>query len=273
MTVLGTATKVYAGGVAASAVYAGSVKVWPLGPPEPPAAVMGVWTQTSGVLRFYAPNAVADGVWLVDVPQAPTPVNPGWTLGQNGPGSLPLMALGPNDGSYQTGRILDPDWSAVTNAGAAAAWSLRQLRITRGPRPEQPDLPGVLDIEVIEPPLTLPPAPPVKAGAQGVGQWTMTWPAPLIADQLLLVVTTPTGEPSGQVVVDIEPYTGTTQAAGNPYRGVVWMNEDRTVRHMLGIAASVWNGYYPAQWGGHRLRFSVDSANVLTFANLGVSPA
>jgi hypothetical protein len=273
MTVLGMATKVYAGGAAASAVYAGAVKVWPVGPPEPPAAVMGVWTQSSGVLRFYAPNAVSDGVWLVDVPQAPTPVNPDWALGAPRSGTPPLMALGPADGTYETGYIYDPDWSAVTNAGAAAGWSLRQLRITRGPDPNNPEWTAVLDIEVIEPPLTLPPAPPVKAGAQGVGQWTMTWPAPLIADQLLLVVTTPTGEPSGQVVVDIEPYTGTTQAAGNPYRGIVWMNEDRTVRHMLGIAASVWNGYYPAQWGGHRLRFSVDSANVLTFANLGVSPA
>jgi hypothetical protein len=38
MTVLGTATKVYAGGTAAVAVYAGSVKVWPTAPPPPAAA-------------------------------------------------------------------------------------------------------------------------------------------------------------------------------------------------------------------------------------------
>jgi hypothetical protein len=35
MTVLGTAAKVYAGGTAAVAVYAGSVKVWPLAPVLP----------------------------------------------------------------------------------------------------------------------------------------------------------------------------------------------------------------------------------------------
>jgi hypothetical protein len=54
MTVLGTATKVYAGGVAASAVYAGSVKVWPTAPPEPPAVVWPVVPDAGLVLHVHA---------------------------------------------------------------------------------------------------------------------------------------------------------------------------------------------------------------------------
>jgi hypothetical protein len=54
MTVLGTATKVYAGGVAASAVYAGSVKVWPTAPPPPPAVVWPVIPDAGLVLHVHA---------------------------------------------------------------------------------------------------------------------------------------------------------------------------------------------------------------------------
>jgi hypothetical protein len=54
MTVLGAASKVYAGGTAAVAVYAGSVKVWPTAPPEPPAVVWPVIPDASLVLHVHA---------------------------------------------------------------------------------------------------------------------------------------------------------------------------------------------------------------------------
>jgi hypothetical protein len=54
VTVLGTAAKVYAGNVPAVAVYAGSVKVWPTAPPEPPAVVWPVVPDASLVLHVSA---------------------------------------------------------------------------------------------------------------------------------------------------------------------------------------------------------------------------
>jgi hypothetical protein len=54
VTVLGTASKVYAGNVPAVAVYAGSVKVWPAGAPEPPAVVWPVIPDAGLVLHVHA---------------------------------------------------------------------------------------------------------------------------------------------------------------------------------------------------------------------------
>jgi hypothetical protein len=69
MTVLGTATKVYAGGVAASAVYAGSVKVWPTAPPPPPAVVWPVIPDAGLVLHVHATleEMQAPGLHAIDL--------------------------------------------------------------------------------------------------------------------------------------------------------------------------------------------------------------
>jgi hypothetical protein len=154
VTVLGTASKVYVGNVAAVAVYAGSVKVWPTAAPEPP----------------------------------------------------------------------------------GASW---------------------------------PPAP--KAGADGVGRWRMDHPN----TGGLLVLEIASTRRDGNVTIDIDPYTGTPQAASNPFRGFMWQPYTPGAFPVLNmqLSAPVWNGYYPAQWGGHRLRFGVSSGQVTTFTNLGVSPA
>jgi hypothetical protein len=273
MTVLGTATKVYAGGVAASAVYAGAVKVWPA---AAPVGVPAVWDYNPDVLQLrLIVDATEPTVGMaIAVPPGPDPVpDPTFHLGMFGPsGNSSVFFLNP--GPHQW--ILTPA-TGLTNAQAVAQWGGRTVYVTAvpsanhvtlgleppAPPPDEPPPPGVTP---------LPPAPPTKPGADGVGQWTMGDVA--APGQLVLAVTTPEGPSSAtQFVIDIEPFTGTTAEAGNPYRGVVWLNGDRTQRTVLGMAAPVWNGYYPAQWGGHRLRFVIDAVDVLSFTNLGVSPA
>jgi hypothetical protein len=267
MTVLGTATKVYAGGVAASAVYAGSVKVWPL---AAPAGVPAVWEYNPDVLqlRLIIDATVPTVGMAIAVPPGPDPVpDPTYHLGMFGPSGQSSVFFR-NPGPRQW--ILDPP-TGLTNAQAVAQWGGQTVYVTAIPAANK----VTLGLEPPAPPpdvTPLPPAPPTKPGADGVGQWTMGDAAAL--GQLVLAITTPSGPSSASTfTIDIEPFTGTTAEAGNPYRGVVWFNGDRTQRTVLGMAASVWNGYYPAQWGGHRLRFVVDAVNVLSFTNLGVSPA
>jgi hypothetical protein len=114
-----------------------------------------------------------------------------------------------------------------------------------------------------------PPAP--KAGADGVGRWRMDHPN--TGGLLVLEIASTIRET--QAIIDIDPYTGTTEAASNPFRGFMWQPYTPGAFPVLNmqLSAPVWNGYYPAQWGGHRLRFGVSSGQVTTFTNLGVSPA
>jgi hypothetical protein len=282
MTVLGTASAVYVGGTAAVAVYAGSVKVWPTAPP-PPAGEPADWSfdDISGQLRLSVRSVPEPTVGLaIAVPAGPDPVpNPDNYLGLSTPGGVASLYF------YNPGRrawqVRTPEWMHLTNAQAVAQWGGRTLYVTAvnpagantlllsfdAPTPP-PDVPPDTPPGVTP----LPPAPPTKPGADGVGQWTMGDAA--APGQLVLAITTPSGPSSASTfTIDIEPFTGTTAEAGNPYRGVVWLNGDRTQRTVLGMAAPVWNGYYPAQWGGHRLRFVIDQVDVLSFTNLGVSPA
>jgi hypothetical protein len=69
VTVLGTASKVYAGNVPAVAVYAGSVKVWPTSTPEPPAIVWAVVPDASLVLHVHATlqEMQAPGLHAIDL--------------------------------------------------------------------------------------------------------------------------------------------------------------------------------------------------------------
>lgn len=72
MTVLGAAAAVYAGGVAASAVYAGTVKVWPAAPPPPTASA--AWGEYFGdesvpvALIFSGITPATAGVVTVAIP-------------------------------------------------------------------------------------------------------------------------------------------------------------------------------------------------------------
>jgi hypothetical protein len=68
MTVLGAASKVYAGGVGAVAVYAGSVKVWPTAAP-PPAEAWPVIPDANLVLHVSATVAQlqAPGLHAIDL--------------------------------------------------------------------------------------------------------------------------------------------------------------------------------------------------------------
>jgi hypothetical protein len=274
MTVLGTATKVYAGGTAASAVYAGSVKVWPL---AAPAGVPAVWINDTASSMLELTVYVEPTVGMIldvssDGMVPPTPPPTGWKkLGSNSSSGNPrLTSVAP---ARQWWAIQDAQWQDLTNDNAMSRLSGHQLLVTA--TDTTPAIPQIWLSLVTEPPPPtepLPPAPPTKPGADGVGQWTMGDAA--APGQLVLAITTPSGPSSAtQFVIDIEPFTGTTAEAGNPYRGVVWLNGDRTQRTVLGMAAPVWNGYYPAQWGGHRLRFVIDAVDVLSFTNLGVSPA
>jgi hypothetical protein len=274
MTVLNAAAAVYVGGTAAVAVYAGSVKVWPI---AAPVGVPAVWINDTAESRLELTVHVEPTVGMIFdvssdgmVPPAPAPT-PWKKLGSNSSAGSPyLTVVAP---VKQQWVIKDGAWQDLTNENAMGRLSGRQLLVT-ATDPDAP-VPGVWLSLVTEPPpptTPLPPAPPTKPGADGVGQWTMGDAA--APGQLVLAVTTPSGPSSAtQFVIDIEPFTGTTTEAGNPYRGVVWLNGDRTQRTVLGMAAPVWNGYYPAQWGGHRLRFVIDAVDVLSFTNLGVSPA
>jgi hypothetical protein len=73
MTVLGTAAKVYAGGVVASAVYAGTVKVWPTAPAPPPSMATASWStgMNQVLMTIVAPSPPIAGSY--DVACGPNP--------------------------------------------------------------------------------------------------------------------------------------------------------------------------------------------------------
>jgi hypothetical protein len=126
MTVLGTAAKVYAGSTAAVAVYAGSVKVWPLGPQPLPVDGHATWdVQPDGSVRFSVAeiDGLTAGTYMVQVAPAPPLDHPDFRLGT---ASTTGAAT-----TYWAGRpvtfMLDP----TTTAGeAAAAWGGRFIRVT-----------------------------------------------------------------------------------------------------------------------------------------------
>jgi hypothetical protein len=213
------------------------------------------------------------GVWLKSpVPQAdlkgpqPYPVtfdlDPTWFDSSSphpywvdGDGEV-MVVRGP-DGALST-REQVRDWAG----GATLTWVDPAWRL------------DPLEAPPVEPPPTgWPPQP--KAGADGVGRWRMDHPD---TGGLLVLEVVSTVRPAGAtVVIDIEPYTGTTQAASNPFRGIMWGPYTDGAFPVLNVqmGASVWNGYYPAQWGGHRLRFTIGptGGDVVLFSDLGVSPA
>jgi hypothetical protein len=247
MTVLGTAAAVYVGNVAAVAVYAGSVKVWPIAPPGPPPSMVIVGAKFGVWLKSPVPQADLKG------PQ-PYPVtfdlDPTWFDSSSphpywvdGDGEV-MVVRGP-DGALST-REQVRDWAH----GATLTWVDSAWRLDPADAP--------------------PPQP--KPGADGIGQWLMDDPAS--PGQLVLSVVTTGGVDVTPQVVDVEPYTGTTQAASNPWRGMVIRRyDDLSTRHTRGMAAQAWNNYYPAQWGGHRLSIIIGPVDVTAITDLGVSPA
>jgi hypothetical protein len=259
MTVLGTATKVYAGGVAAVAVYAGSVKVWPTAPPGPPPSMVIVGAKFGVWLKSPVPQADLKGPqpYLVTFDLDPTwfdssSPHPYWVDANN----EAMVVRGP-DGALST-REQVRDWAG----GATLTW------VDPGWRLDPLEAPPVEP-----PPSAWPPQP--KAGADGVGRWRMDHPD--TGGLLVLEVASVTR--STQAIIDIEPYTGTPEAAGNPFRGIMWLPYTSGAFPVtnMGMDAPVWNGYYPAQWGGHRLKFYIGTVlgqvGVTAFTNMGVSPA
>jgi hypothetical protein len=124
MTVLGTATRVYAGGTAAVAVYAGSVKVWPSAPPPPAVDGHGSWAIAAPALNLNIDRAAAPGTWTIDIGPYPGPVfNPTAYLGQ-----------GATTGESRTFWAGTPvTWSPsshITNADAVAQWAGKRVVFT-----------------------------------------------------------------------------------------------------------------------------------------------
>jgi hypothetical protein len=131
VTVLGTASKVYAGNVAAVAVYAGSVKVWPAAPP-PPVGEPADWSfdDISGQLRLSIRGVPEPTVGLaIAVPPGPDPVpEPTDRLGQNtAVGYASVFFYNPGRRAW---RILNVEWQYMTNAEAVAQFSGRTLYVT-----------------------------------------------------------------------------------------------------------------------------------------------
>jgi hypothetical protein len=129
MSVLGEAAKVYAGGVAAVAIYAGDVKVWPLGPPPLPSPVgHATWTQeSSGRLKFVVdtPNGYTPGPYVIAVAPSPgTLTHPLYVLGQtNLPGAVTFW------GGQAAGAHFYPE-SQMKNQEAVDAWAGNLVRFT-----------------------------------------------------------------------------------------------------------------------------------------------
>jgi hypothetical protein len=124
MTVLGTAAKVHAGSTAVVAVYAGSVKVWPLGPPVLAVDGHATWERPpDGALHFVAdhPDGTQAGPYAIQVAPAVAIANPEFTLGQGstagtastfwGGSSVPVKFA--PDRTTTAGQALD-DWAGNT---------------------------------------------------------------------------------------------------------------------------------------------------------------
>jgi hypothetical protein len=128
MSVLGEASKVYAGGVAAVAIYAGSVKVWPFGPPPLPSPVgHATWTQESnGNLKFVVdtPNGYMPGSYVIAVaPFTGTLTQPEWSLGQHYGPAITFW------GGQAAGAHFYPD-SYMHNREAVDTWAGNLVRFT-----------------------------------------------------------------------------------------------------------------------------------------------
>jgi hypothetical protein len=126
MTVLGTAAKVYAGSTAAVAVYAGSVKVWPLGPPPLPVDGHATWdVQPDGSVRFSVAeiDGLTTGTYTVQVAPAPPLDHSAFVLGT-------ASTFGAAT-TYWAGRPVTFIPNRTTTAGeAAAAWGGKVVLVT-----------------------------------------------------------------------------------------------------------------------------------------------
>lgn len=130
MTVLGSAAAVYAGGVRASAVYAGAVKVWPAGLPE----ATGVAYWADGVsLRLVFPTMPTTGSAVFDVVAAPSPLlHPDRTLGGTtvgGTGTQSVVWFGTETGAGV--NVTDAAWRGVHNGDAATRLGGMRVEVTR----------------------------------------------------------------------------------------------------------------------------------------------
>jgi hypothetical protein len=126
MTVLGTAAKVYAGSTAAVAVYAGSVKVWPLGPQPLPVDGHATWeVEPDGTVWFTVAgvNPLIEGTYLIQAAPAPQFAHPEYVLGSPQTTGVAATRWGAHDVYFVPAR--------TTTAGqAAAAWGGRLIRAT-----------------------------------------------------------------------------------------------------------------------------------------------
>jgi hypothetical protein len=123
MPLIGDMDKYMAGGTAVTALYAGAVKVWPLGPPEPDGTAHWSGGGASALeLVVDGIDGYTPGRYVIAVDgNAPSVNNPGWTLGNAGVSSESGMRWGsPTSVSVSIRTTPQRVW---TNAEAVAEWA------------------------------------------------------------------------------------------------------------------------------------------------------
>jgi hypothetical protein len=122
MPLIGDVDKFMAGGAAITALYAGDVKVWPLGLPEPDGTANWAGGGYNALdIVVLGVDGYTPGRYVIAVSaDAPTIDNPGWTLGTSGVSTESDMKWGSSASSPVRIRTTPPRmW---TNAEAVAEW-------------------------------------------------------------------------------------------------------------------------------------------------------
>jgi hypothetical protein len=115
---IGDVDKYMAGGTTVAALYAGAVKVWPLGPPEPDGTA--TWEQPYELkLIISGTDGYTQGTYVIAVDPAPALLHADWSLGAIGTTATSRLWFG-SSGTVAAQFALDP--ARVVRNDEAATW-------------------------------------------------------------------------------------------------------------------------------------------------------
>jgi hypothetical protein len=157
MPLIGDVDKFMAGGTTVTALYAGAVKVWPLGPPQPDGTAHWVGGGSSALeIVVDGINGYTPGRYVIAVDgNPPASGHPGWTLGFAGVLTESTMRWGSPTSTAV--RITTTPPRMWTNAEAVAEWAGHLVAFTVN------NTRTVTAVEVLDAP---PPPPPPSVHAQ-----------------------------------------------------------------------------------------------------------